>query len=93
MFRNDFAALLDEGGADDGAASLFETRPATGEARVIFQQAYALDSGRTDSIRENLRLAIAESESAVYDTTAEQQEPRFTLVRRGQGQYELLSRF
>lgn len=64
-----------------------------GEARVIFQQAYALDSGRTDSIRENLRLAIAESESAVYDTTAEQQEPRFTLVRRGQGQYELLSRF
>lgn len=63
-----------------------------GEARVVFQQAYALDSGRTDSIRENLRLAIAQSESAVYDT-AQEEEPRFTLVRRGQGEYELLSRF
>jgi tetratricopeptide (TPR) repeat protein len=63
-----------------------------GEARVIFQQAYALDSGQTDAIRENLRLAIAESESAIYDA-AQEEEPRFTLVRRGQGQYELLSRF
>ena len=31
------------------------------EARVVFQQAYAVDSGQTDSIRENLRLAIARS--------------------------------
>jgi Flp pilus assembly protein TadD len=30
-----------------------------GEARLIFQQAFALDSGQTDSIRENLKLAIA----------------------------------
>lgn len=44
VFRNDFAALLDEGGADDGAASLFETRPATGEARVI---CFAPDHGQT----------------------------------------------
>jgi tetratricopeptide (TPR) repeat protein len=34
-----------------------------GEARVVFQQAYALDSGETDSIRENLKLAIARTES------------------------------
>ncbi len=64
-----------------------------GEARVIFQQAYALDSGETDAIRENLRLAIAQSESTLYDSTEEQEKPRFTLVRRGQGQYELLSRY
>ncbi len=64
-----------------------------GEARVVFQQAYALDSGRTDSIRENLRLAIAQSESAVYDVAEDQEEPRFTLVRRGQGRFELLSRY
>ena len=44
VFRNDFAALLDEGGVDDGTASLFETRPATGEARVI---CFAPDHGQT----------------------------------------------
>lgn len=44
VFRNDFAALLDEGGVDDGPASLFETRPATGEARVI---CFAPDHGQT----------------------------------------------
>lgn len=59
------------------------------EARVIFQQAYALDSGETDSIRENLRLAIAQSEAGVYDD--EEEEPTFTLVRRGQGAFVLLS--
>ncbi|WP_254216446.1 tetratricopeptide repeat protein [Tabrizicola sp. TH137] len=60
-----------------------------GEARRIFQQAFALDSGQTDSIRENLRLAIAESETSVYD--GPQEEPNFTLVRRGQGRFVLLS--
>lgn len=60
-----------------------------GEARRIFQQAFALDSGETDAIRENLRLAIAESESSVYD--GPQEEPNFTLVRRGQGRFVLLS--
>jgi Flp pilus assembly protein TadD len=34
-----------------------------GEARLMFQQAFALDSGQTDSIRENLKLAIAKSEA------------------------------
>jgi Flp pilus assembly protein TadD len=64
-------------------------RGKAGEARQVFQQAYALDSGQTDSIRENLRLAIARTESAVYSEPSE--EPNFTLVRRGQGQYALLS--
>lgn len=60
-----------------------------GEARVFFQQAFALDSGQSDSIRENLKRAIAQSESAVYD--APQEKPRFSLVRRGNGEYLLLS--
>ncbi len=60
-----------------------------GEARRVFQQAFALDSGETDSIRENLRLAIARSESSVY--AEPQEEPDFTLVRRGQGRFVLLS--
>ena len=38
----------------------------TGEARRVFEQAFALDSGATDSIRENLRLAIAQTEQTVY---------------------------
>lgn len=61
-----------------------------GEARVLFQQAFASDSGQTDSIRENLKLAIAKTEVAVY---AEPEEtPKFTLVRRGYSTYELLSK-
>lgn len=61
----------------------------TGEARVIFQQAFAQDSGQTDSIRENLKLAIARSEATVYDPT--QEEGGFRLVRQEKGKYVLLS--
>jgi tetratricopeptide (TPR) repeat protein len=60
-----------------------------GEARRIFQQAFALDSGRTDAIRENLRLAIARMEDSVYD--GENNEHELDLIRRGPGVYELLS--
>ncbi len=64
-------------------------RGKTGEARVIFQQAYALDSGQSDSIRENLRLAIARTEEAVYDSSEE--TGNFSLVRREKGRYVLLT--
>jgi hypothetical protein len=60
-----------------------------GEARRVFQQAFALDSGRTDAIRENLRLAIARMENSVY--VVENNEDRFDLIRRGPGVYELLT--
>jgi tetratricopeptide (TPR) repeat protein len=60
-----------------------------GEARVFFQQAFAADSGQTDSIRENLKRAIAKSESQVYAEPEE--KPKFSLVRRGDSTYELLS--
>lgn len=63
------------------------------EARVVFQQAFALDSGKTDSIRENLKRAIAMSENSIYaEAEKEKQEPHnFSLVRRGQGEFVLLS--
>ncbi|WP_374642311.1 tetratricopeptide repeat protein [Tabrizicola sp.] len=61
-----------------------------GEARIYFQQAFALDSGQTDSIRENLKLAIARSESAVYDPSQEE-EGGFRLVRQEKGKYVLLT--
>ena len=63
-----------------------------GEARAMFQKAYALDSGTSDEIRDNLRLAIARSEKAVYDDpVVADDEPVFNLVRRGEGDYVLLS--
>jgi tetratricopeptide (TPR) repeat protein len=60
-----------------------------GEARATFQQAFAQDSGQTDSIRENLKLAIAATEASVYDTPAEESD--FRLVRREKGRYVLLT--
>lgn len=62
-----------------------------GEARVLFQKAFALDSGETDSIRENLMLAIAKSEAKVYDPTQEQEKGGFRLVRQEKGKFVLLS--
>jgi Flp pilus assembly protein TadD len=60
-----------------------------GEARATFQQAFALDSGQSDAIRENLKRAIAESEGAVYDEPEE--KPTYKLVRRRRGEFVLLS--
>ncbi len=60
-----------------------------GEARVVFQQAFAADSGQSDSIRENLRLAIAKTEQQGYDDTEE--TGSFSLVRREKGRYVLLT--
>lgn len=62
-----------------------------GEARAMFQRAFALDSGETDSIRENLMLAIAKSEANVYDTTQEEEKGGFRLVRQEKGKFVLLS--
>jgi Flp pilus assembly protein TadD len=62
-----------------------------GEARGIFQTAFELDSGNSDEIRQNLRLAIARTQSAVYVDPVAKEEPRFNLMRRGQGDYVLLS--
>lgn len=60
-----------------------------GEAKIIFQQAFAQDSGQTDAIRENLKLAIASSEASVYGE--QQEEGEFRLVRREKGKYVLLT--
>lgn len=54
------------------------------EATLILRKAYALDNGRSDAIRNNLRLALAKSENAVYDAPLEQD---YKLVRRGSSDY------
>lgn len=58
------------------------------EASRTFQTAFALDSGESDSIRENLRLALAKMDKPAYDPV---QDRPFTLVRRGVGEYLLLT--
>lgn len=63
-----------------------------GEARAVFQQAFALDSGQTDSIRENLKLAIARTEQDVYSEPNDgPAEPKYKLMRRGTGEFVLLT--
>jgi hypothetical protein len=49
-----------------------------------------LDSGQSDSIRENLRLAIARLEAPVYGD-AEQEEPVYELLRVDEGENVLLT--
>ena len=58
-----------------------------GEARRIFEQAFALDSGQSDSIRDNLRLAIARMENSVY--SGDNNENDLGLIRRSEGVYIL----
>lgn len=60
----------------------------TAEAARVFQIAYGLDSGLSDSIRENLRLALAKTAKPSYDPV---QDRPFKLVRRGVGEYLLLT--
>ena len=63
-----------------------------GEARVMFQKAFALDSGETDSIRENLMLAIAKSEATVYDPTPRNKKKAGSVSSgRKKGKFVLLS--
>ena len=65
-------------------------RGKTGEAKRVFEQAFAFYSGASDAIRENLRLAIAQTEQNVYPEDSE--ATGFSLVRQGQGEYLLLTR-
>ncbi len=66
---------------------LMETNQ-TGEAARVFQIAFGLDRGQSARIRENLRLALAKKENPDYD---QQHNDTFALVRRGTGDYLLLS--
>ncbi len=54
------------------------------EASQIFRKAYAMDNGQSDSIRDNLRLALArsESEAEIAENTND-----YKLVRRGTSDY------
>ncbi len=59
-----------------------------GEARRVFRNAFALDNGNSEEIRQNLSLAIAKSKEPAYDGG---NKNKFELVRRGSGRYLLLA--
>ena len=59
------------------------------EAAQVFRRAFATDSGNSDEIRDNLRLALAKLENP-SNTGLQENEP-FQLVRRGTGDFVLLS--
>lgn len=59
---------------------------AVAEASEMFRRAVALDNGNSDSIRENLRLALAKTENPDYDL---EQEQEYRLIRRGSSDYLL----
>ncbi len=54
------------------------------EAAGFFRKAFALDSGQSESIRENLRLALSKIENPSYSPANNNE---FRLVRRGSGEY------
>lgn len=58
------------------------------EAANTFKQAYALDNGKSDAIRDNLRLALANQQKSVYDPSPEQD---YKLVRLGSSEYLIKS--
>ncbi|OCX65901.1 hypothetical protein BFP70_07135 [Thioclava sp. SK-1] len=63
-------------------------RGKTAEAARVFRTAYALDSGQSDAIRENLRSALAKTQDRAYD---QPQKQEYKLVRRGKGEFLLLT--
>jgi tetratricopeptide (TPR) repeat protein len=59
-----------------------------GEAERVFRMAFAMDSGQSAEIRDNLRLALAKLKNPDYITG---NESNFVLVRRGTGDYLISS--
>lgn len=62
-------------------------RGQVGEAARVFRTAFALDSGESAEIRENLTNALAQLENPAYTS---ENKSQFELVRRGSGTYRLL---
>ena len=59
------------------------------EASEVFRRAFAADNGNSDEIRENLRLALAKLENP--GNTAVTENQNFNLIRRGAGDFVLMS--
>lgn len=63
-------------------------RGKTEEAMQVFRKAYALDNGKSDSIRDNLRVAIAKTEN---NGNLTEENNDYKLVRRGSSDFLIRS--
>ncbi len=64
-------------------------RDKVAEASEVFRRAFAADNGNSDEIRDNLRLALANL--ANPDDNVLQDNQNYNLIRRGRGDFELLT--
>lgn len=64
-------------------------RGQAGEASEAFRRAYAADNGNSDEIRDNLRFSLANLADSGDDVVVE--ERNFNLIRRGTGDFVLMS--
>lgn len=76
----------DHVGALNNLGVVLLERGETSEAQRTFRKAFALDSGETPEIRENLRVALAKSEKSSYSP----EQSAYTLVNRGSGVVSLV---
>lgn len=56
------------------------------EAKEMFRRAFALDSGESDSIRENLRIAIAQTDNSGY---YQEKTSSYELISTSSNTYKL----
>lgn len=84
LLRRAVAAAPDWPGAWNNLGVLLMERGEIPEATLTLRKAYALDNGQSDSIRDNLRLALAKSDAS--DMSASQNDD-YNLVRRGSSDY------
>ena len=59
-----------------------------GEAARVFRVAFALDSGESAEIQQNLMSALEKTKNPAYTS---ENKSEFELVRRGSGSYRILS--
>ncbi|WP_373635129.1 tetratricopeptide repeat protein [Yoonia sp. SS1-5] len=59
------------------------------EASEVFRRAFAADNGNSDEIRDNLRLALAKMANPGDNVLQDNQN--YNLIRRGRGDFVLLS--
>ena len=87
QFRQILAVEPEHVGALNNLGVVLMEQGEYGEARSMFERAFALDSGASDSIRDNLMQAIARMENSVY--TGPNDNTDLGLIRQGQGVYSL----
>lgn len=93
MLRTAVELVPDEPVAWNNLGVVLMERGEYGEARAMFERAFALDSGRSDDIRENLRRAIAQMEALVAEPGDTLPQHDFDLERRGGGRYLLVETY